>query len=289
VSACLADFEYVADEGGGGGGGADSSTVASGGGNAGGASSSSSGAAGTGGDADALVDRGLVARYYLDEAASGQAPPLALDAAPDPLDLPIIYSADMSYSESSGHRGLMWTQAQTDGRAAIDAAGTKIEAALTGSMTATFEVVVAIDNLPSSVPSARLASLSNTLASVGDFDVVGRTGEISIGWNEGLAGMVSVPSGRSVLHVVVDTAAAMAVARRLVYVDGVPVSGGSLTPAVNEVIESLEDAGFALGNRIDGGRSAAATLFYAALYSTAFTGAEVEHNVAILSLDDDRP
>ncbi len=238
-------------------------------------------------------------RYYLDEAASGQGPTHALDAAPAPLDLPLTYTAGMSYAEIDGHRGLSWDAIELDGRASAPIAGTKIEAELEGLAAATIESVVKIDAVS---PSNSRISHIGTGSESGRFTLsTGDTTSLNFFWRPGgdaqmnapLAGLfpVSFTSlGRVVLHLVLDVAQPAAQDRVRLYVDGAPVAAVMSTPpAPGEAIALGADNHFVLGNREIGVRSFVGQLYYSAMYTRALGVAEVQNNAAVLLSSDDSP
>jgi len=94
-----------------------------------------------------LVDRGLIVRYFVDEAASGQGPSQLLDAAPSPLNLGITYSTALSFAEVASNRALNWTSGDAAGDARVSLGSTKINSALQGSTSGTIEVVVNVTAL----------------------------------------------------------------------------------------------------------------------------------------------
>lgn len=286
--------------GGTGGAGAQGGEVAQGAGGQGGAGAQG-GAGGVGGSPGGaggappvLSDDGLVARYYLDEASDGQGPNEALDAAPNPLNLPITYSAGMTYAEEGGHRGVAWNAIDLLGNIATPVGGTKVETALDGGTTGTIEVVVRlVDANPSSSrlvhigedsESGRFTLYADDNASAG-FDWL-QPGAESAVWP-----VPFLASGRTVLHVVLDTDLADVASRVRLYVDGnlATENGTGIPPLLGETTKLIPTAHFSIGNRFIGARSFVGVLFYAAVYSTALTPADVATNVAVLTASDDSP
>jgi hypothetical protein len=286
----------VADGGGGSGGraGAGGGGGAVGGGGAG-------GEGGAGGTGTALTDRGLVARYYLDEAASGMAPTELVDAAQEPLALPIVWSAGLQYTEASTGRGLTWQPGANNPGRAQAPLGPEKSVLLGGSTQATLEAVVTITGPVADIPrimqlsppqatsgalSLRVADTSNPGA---DFmDTTGGASDLSAEWESPLLG------SRAVLHVVIDTTAATPGERIKLYRDGLlapAVVFSSLPIVPPEQNTALDVAGcdLVLGNRGTGDRPLDGTLHYFALYAVALTPAEVTANHALLSANDDTP
>jgi hypothetical protein len=248
--------------------------------------------------APALVDRGLLTRYYLDEAASDMGPTMALDAAAMPLDLPIAYDGgvggggpNMSYTEVMGQRGLTWFAKNGGGSPAIAVANTKL-VAFDGATQATVECVVEASDAGGMGVCGRISQLGNnnngslTLcmpsAGVASF----RLNTVRLEeWS------VDFPNlGRTVLHAVFDTNLADPEDRVRLFVDGAPQGIGSVLnapPVQGDAVVLTGD--YVLGNRIVNDGSIVGTIYYCALYTVAFDDAEVANNAALLTLDDDTP
>jgi hypothetical protein len=261
-------------------------------GGAGGTGGTGGGAEGGGAQAQALVDTGLIVRYYIDEAASGQAPLELVDAAPNPLPLAIVWGTDVAYSEDAdGNRGLTWNLIEQYSRASVSIDGTKISQQLHGSSTGTIEVVADVDAV--STYYSRLSHIgagseggvfSLRMPAMSRF--VFNLNESHRGWWEvDIAGL-----DRFVAHVVLDTTASDGVDRAKLYINGalVPRLAG-YAPPQNELIDVGTGRHYVLGNRETGERTFAGTLYYGAMYSAALTEAEVLHNALVLSVDDDTP
>jgi hypothetical protein len=279
-----------ASSAGGGGGGA--AVGAMGGAGAGGAGAGGGG--GTGGGPLGLVDDQLVVRYYLDEAASGSSALLGLDAAQSPLNLPYLWQGSMAYTEDAqGNRGLTWSSTGEDGRPQEYVDGTKVAAALTGTTSATVEIVADIQDMND---FNRLFHVG-TGTENGRFAVMGCSGgggALCLYWHGAdIAGAwvfdVTL-AGRAVYHFVLDTLEALPADRVRAYVDGTLIPGDpGLVVSPGDTLTVGAGAQLVLGNRVTGGRSPQGTLFYAAMYGKALTQAEIEQNVAVLLADDDAP
>jgi hypothetical protein len=285
---------------GGGGTSGQGAAAASGGNGQGGASTSSvggSGGSGASGGAPAqLVDDGLLARYFLAEAESGTAPTEAVDAAPNPLALPILQDPVMSYVTEDGHRGLHWTVAGEPGGPRLPILDTKI-LDLDGVSAATIETVARIEE--ASVSGSRLVhvgvdsswhfSLGVASAALIDVPI-----HFSFGINTALGSAsanfpADFTAGRMVVHAVFDSTRAVAAERMRVYVNGVALSAdmGAAFPVQDDVVSLDGTQAIALGNRLINGRSIHGTLFYGAYYLVAFDDAQIAHNVSILLASDD--
>jgi hypothetical protein len=251
-----------------------------------------------------LVDDGLLARYFLDEAAGGQGPTHALDAAPDPLDLPLVYDGmggmNPVYVEQAGHRGLRWPTPGLDGRATIAVAGTKLQSGLHNRVAATIELVVEVDAVTDL--GSRLTHIGRGIE-YGHFTLrSSKIDRLEFYWKGNvLAGVWPVDwsgLGRAVVHVVVDTGQPDPIHRVRLYIGGVAVTGGMdialVPPNQNEAIAIPTDPNiplhFTLGNRgVDVDRSFQGTLYYAAIYAAALSETQLEENAAVLAGLDDAP
>ncbi|WAS93188.1 hypothetical protein [Nannocystis punicea] len=251
-----------------------------------------------------LIDDGLLVRYFLDEAASGQSPTHALDAAPDPLDLPLVYDGmggmNPVYVEEAGHRGLRWPMPGLDGRATIAAADTKLQSGLQNRTAATIEIVVEVDAVTDL--GSRLTHIGRGIEP-GHFTLrSSKIDRLEFYWKgDVLAGVWPVDwngLGRAVVHVVVDTGQPEPIHRIRLYIDGVVVADGTdialVPPNQNEAIAIPTDPNiplhFTLGNRgVDVDRSFQGTLYYAAIYAAALSETQLAANADILAGLDDAP
>ena len=243
-----------------------------------------------------LVDEGLVARYYLDEAASGQDPTEALDAAPDPLPLALTYINEgtdtfMTYTEDpNGNRGLTFATYGRDDRASVAIDGTKISTSLHSSTTMTYEVVAEVLGV---IPeSSRLIHIGLDTDHTLSFE----TGVVTrLGFEVNDGGWTSVPSylpalGRAVFHSVFDSSQADPLDRVRIYVNGgrLPIIG-DVAVEMDAAIDLGPGRHFVIGNREIGQRTIEGTIYYAAVYSDALSEAQVLQNVGLLLVDDDTP
>ncbi|XXY51264.1 hypothetical protein WME91_08990 [Sorangium sp. So ce269] len=302
-----------------GGGGAGGSGSDTGGGqsSAGGGGTGGSGAVGGGGesasggggagasdcarDSSCLADDGLVARYFLDEAAAGVAPARVEDAAEAPMPLALTYGPEMSFAaDGEAHSGLSWTAAGADGWASAAIDGTKIQSALQGAIAGTIEAVLRIAEVVEG--GSRIVHIG-TGTEAGRFTLRSETpGQIVLWWNGDYCGGAwdaELPE-RAVVHGVFDsTVEEPAQDRVRLYINGVPARrrssfGGhcgmhASVPPLGTTLDLPDGRHFVLGNREIGGRSFSGALYYAALYAKALTPAEIERNAAALLASDDRP
>ncbi|HTN83225.1 MAG TPA: LamG-like jellyroll fold domain-containing protein [Sorangium sp.] len=301
--------------GGGGAGGSGSDTggglSSAGGGGTAGASAgaggeSASGGGGAGGrdcarGPSCLADDGLIARYFLDEAAAGVAPAQVEDAAEAPMPLALTYGPEMSFAaDGAAHSGLSWTAAGADGRASAAIDGTKIQSALQGAVAGTIEAVLRIAEVVEN--GSRIVHIG-TGSEAGRFTLRSETpGQIVLWWNGDYCGGAwdaELPE-RAVVHGVFDsTVQEPAEDRVRLYINGVPARrisavGGycgmhASVPPLGTTLDLPDGRHLVLGNRELGERSFSGALYYAALYAKALTPAEIERNAAALLASDDRP
>jgi len=238
---------------------------------------------------DGLVSRGLVARYFIDEADTGQSPLQLADAAANPFPLTLAYTSALSFTEVATQRGLQWTTTGDFGRASAPITGSKITTALTGAKQWTYELVVDIRDTTNG--ECRLLSIGYGTANYGDAALV--TSDLTslrlhvdatnASWN------VTFGSGRVVLHVVVDTTLASAATRYRLFVNAAPaVRNGGTAPAQNAGLVIPSSDYLAIGNVEGAGRSLGGEVYYAALYADALTPEDIAANTARLTANDDR-
>jgi hypothetical protein len=304
LAACGEAFVALAPAPAGGGGSGATGAASSGGANSansgsgassagsgagGGSTSAGAGGAGGGTGAAALADRELLVRYWIDEAASGTAVSELIDAAATPLPMPISYGGNVSFTETGGHRALDYAQAGADGYAAVPIDGSKL-AVLDGATQASMELVVQL---------TAATNLGTRILHIGDgswsyFSLeANATNDIKVDWNNvdgdgiGTWPVDLAPLGRVVVHVVLDTDQAQPNDRIRFYLDGVLQIGNLAPPSLGDPTSLPAGLHLSLGNRPSGSRSMAGRLFYAALYRTALSDAEIAQNVAALLLSDD--
>lgn len=277
---------------------------------------SQGGSGGSGGSPPVLDDTGLIARYYIDEAADGLAAAVVEDAAPMPMALPLDSAGasvtDFHYVELSGHRGLRWEQVTMDSRAAVvlQSLSNKFFARLDDARVATLEAVIQIDATADF--GAAILSLGRSTGNEERFSLFARKSGGSQGlelrWDGSnvspstVAGAWDVDlSPRRVVHLVLDTEQPSPEERLRLYVDAQELGRRPQSITTPEVVvvdpipyESIDFfAGsttfLVVGNRAGGYRSAAGVVFYAAIYDVAFTAARVEAHAGVLLAIDDEP
>lgn len=242
-----------------------------------------------------LVSRGLLTRYFLDEATDGAGPIALEDSAPVPLALGITYTSAGEFTDDDGHRGLRWNAITSDGKAAaLLAEDGKVWQALDGSTLGTIEIVVDVDEL---LDGSRLSHIGEGDDS-GVFTLrIDDPEGLVFTWNNGASNRVAwnldlVAAGRTVLHVVFDSGRTSAAERVRLYVNGVErPSASGVPPGRDEAIELVTGSAnvYSLGNREAGERGVKGTFYFAGMYGAALDAAEVMHNYNILLDNDDGP
>ncbi len=239
-----------------------------------------------------LVEDGVVARYFIDEAAEGSGPTQLRDGVAPALDLSIGYG-QMAFDEpAAGQRALLWTALGAAGGAVVTVAGSKLDTRLNDATAVTLELVVALSNAGEGKELSRLSHIGPPGADApSDFTLaLPALGAIELYWNGGArAGSWTFPpaSGRRVIHLVLDTDTTERVG---LYVDGqLATANGEMvaTPLEGERIELSNDATWALGNRPGGGHSFMGRMHYAAIYDIALSAQALEQNVGRLRGCDD--
>lgn len=235
-----------------------------------------------------LVDRGLVARYFNDDAASGQSPSSIADSAPSPQNLPITFGP-ATFTEDNGNRGLRWQTSQSAGKIEVTLGTTKLRTELAPKHTVTIEVVVQITSAGAAGSESQITGLRGgnpdfMLTAFGTADLrffkpFGTEGATWLGANT---------QQRMVLHLVFDTDRTNANERIELFRDGAPLikSTGSAPTMGSSVGLGASDS-FVIGNRQSQDRSIGGTIFYVAYYNVALAPAEIANNAQRLLANDD--
>jgi hypothetical protein len=237
---------------------------------------------------EVLVDEGLLARWFLDDAAAGTIPAQADDAAEEPFHLPIDFTGRvLAWTEEASQRGLRWTAAGDDGGPLRPITGSKFDM-LEGRGAATLELVASVDAVTNK--ESRLFHLGSG-EDRGDFTLSsGDDQELQFVLNGQIVAVwpVDLPVlGRAVFHVVVDTSRPDPNARVSLFVNGGPVEPLSTTPPELDAGIRLSSSPYlSLGNR-NRERSIEGAVFYAALYAMPLHEGAIEHNATLLFQNDD--
>ena len=242
-----------------------------------------------------LIERGLLVRYFIDEASRGQGPQILEDAGPEPrMPLTLSYSMppQAEFATADSNHGIKWVVTEADDKASAPVDGTKLKDTLQGSYTVTIEVVAELDAVSADASrllevsgqgELRVLSLASSASGEIDFWI---NGAIHVaGWN------VPYSGERRVLHAVLDTTLPAQIDRARLYIDGIAVGNpATSTPLVQDATLNIADTSFlVVGNRNLGARSLKGTIYYVAIYSAALDAAEVARNADLLLLDDDGP
>ena len=229
-----------------------------------------------------LVNTGLVARWYIDEAASGTAAQEVLDASQFGLNVPITYVAGMpTFVEQDGERGLLWNASELDGGPTVSLLGTKLgEIGLTG--IGTFELVIDMRNTPAEgTPlifigaGAGFGALSVTITN-DEVQFYGNTSVLGSSWSFGSM------LGRTVLHLRFDISGTTDDVA--LFVNGearLSAQAGNIDP------QNWGNFVLGLGNNPFAPRSMQGTLFYAAVYEDMLSFGDITANAAALAVHDD--
>lgn len=258
------------------------------------------GEGGTGGDLAtggaggelALVERGVLARWFLDEAGGATtvtdaiAPFVDLTVQPNNTGFPVL-------SGVAGVRGVTWDTAGTNGYVRTAVADTKLET-IDGKRRATIEIVMSLSDV---VDGSRLvhygAEAEGGRLSLRAIDM--STIELWVTYESRAFWTVDLSTPRLVVHAVYDSELAQPDDRAQLYVGGTVVDTLSVEAPIAQGltidVDSPNPVTFHIGNRDDStpsnGRSAKGTFHYVALYDVALTAAEVATNAALLAQRDD--
>ncbi|MEM6994453.1 MAG: LamG-like jellyroll fold domain-containing protein [Myxococcota bacterium] len=250
----------------------------------------------TGGDPTALIEDGLVVRYFLDEANMGSPNgSTVFDHGPAPaLDLTLVSAGGEPeyFTDASGNHGLEWSGIEQNGRAiaSIDNLGnTKIIDALDGAAELTIEVIAFATGVTDH--GSRLLHIGGGKAQHGGRLAVASEflNEIELRWehaNPLAIWNVPVDDARALYTITLDVAQDP---QARLYVNGNEVDPIFVDYFAGQTVDINPSDALALGNRHDGQRSFQGRLFYAAIYDRALTPTEVKTNASALGDSDDEP
>jgi hypothetical protein len=245
-----------------------------------------------------LNNTGLVVRYYIDEAASGTGPTAVLDKSGvgTAANLSIVYDGVLQYTEdANGNRGILNNSTVFGNQRLVYAiqSGDKILSNINGSTVATLEVVATLTEANSS--GSRIFGINNTAGAGGSFILrvhgvtdwqFGLNNVTRRSWNGG-------SNTRDVWHIVFDSSQSNEADRGKIYRNGSLVSATTVNSIPQgTTISTAAGENVIAFNRENAGsfaRSWKGTLFYAALYSVAFSSSRVADHYGVLTADDDEP
>lgn len=245
----------------------------------------------TASEPEGLLDTGLLARWYIDEAEADQRIERLVDSHAPAVDLALDYHGNSpSFAVVDGNRGLQWPEVGQNGRPQAPIMGNKLYDDLGGASEVTFELVLAVQEVDTD--TSRFLHFGDGNQS-GDF-VIGSDdpGLLELRWDgiDSRRFAATFTGARQVLHVVVDTSEGGPENRFRAYLDGVELASmGSQAPALGAGLPLDPSSSLVLGNRADGQRSFRGTLHYAAIYRAAFEPEDVAHDTAVLLASDDAP
>lgn len=265
-----------------------------------------------------------IARYRLNEAASGQSPTHVLDSIASPTNLEISYVGSVpSYTEIASGRGLSFpSQSSPQGAGAYSVRlepGVKVYDALEGSTAATITVVADLVTLSSynGINPCNIFGIARwdgeydaLLVWIWDdvlwFDWTGSGGDPTAYYARSYD-LDDIGAGLHVITAVLDTTEASEPNRMRLYCDGellTPVGGEGTVPQ-NQTIHIQLDASTPdfltpAGNRYDcllslgsyedylaGNGGFLGSIYYADLYDVALSASEVEDAATALIADND--
>ena len=235
-----------------------------------------------------LVDRGLLARYFLDEQNSGLPSKPVRDVHENPVDLMInLDERGPAYLVSPSGRGLRWTSVASDGWVGAPVDDTRFEE-LDDSETMTIELLVDVQEVGSSSRLIHLGGQNDD----GAFSLVvsanaiqlARRGAFPLTWNVSLRNR-----GPVAVTITYNSEPRFSGSRLHLYFDGSPIDviNDPAQPR-REQIHINNNDWFTIGNRRDGGRALVGTISYVAVYDEELMPNEVRDNAhAIRAWDDE--
>lgn len=255
---------------------------------------------------DVSVASTPLVQYWIDEAPSGQGVTNLVDAASNPLNMPLNYPGTSPYwaGDSGGNRHLRFsgTSGTDTGGGVVNTDGTKLDA-VHGATQVTIEVKYMMDGGGTcSNEGERIFGLSDgDVSTSGWLAVRERAGRdvLQVQWQGQTVGVYALETGcpissASVVHWVVDTTEPVAADRIRAYIDGVQatvtaVESTSL-PSQDETIDlgSGTRRMFVGRNHGSGGfRTFNGRVWYAALYLGEMTDGDIASSAAaLLAMDD---
>jgi hypothetical protein len=241
----------------------------------------------------AITDVGLVARYRIAEAASGQAPTALVDTGPHGEDVPIpdYGGSNLNFVTESGRIGLRSTSTAGDQRAQLALGPTNpIRTDLASGQKFTFEIVYQHGSGFGS--GSRIFGLNGSAGQNGAMMLksegstvylsFNNTNNIYAGWTPG--------GGIERVFIVIDTTQAASGDRCKVSTDGGALVTTANSFGLNETLTIDATCDLIFFNRSSSGsygRSVVGALFYAAIYNVAFDATRVADHDADLSVGDD--
>ncbi|MEQ9501501.1 MAG: LamG-like jellyroll fold domain-containing protein [Deltaproteobacteria bacterium] len=234
-----------------------------------------------------LVERGLVVRYFLDEA-DGERPGTVFDSGRSPaFDLQLFATmAGPFFEDSEQGRVLRWND-EGEGGSYARQVTPKIINAFTDTETLTMEAVVTVQ---ADANASRVFDIGTGFHS--ECALAVRTDAVYLVRNDNLDVFWSVDLNRktpAVVTAVFDQTAPDAADRLRLYVDGVDQGPASLMPQPGETFRILAGDTFLIGNAPTNDKSLDGRIGYVAVYNAAFTEAEALQNAQILSQKNDAP
>jgi CSLREA domain-containing protein len=250
---------------------------------------------------------GLLARYWLDEAASGQVPANLTDSEASPLNLAITYVATSpEWQDGTGgnrHLRFYGTGSTTDtGGAQANSGATKMDG-LHGSQTATLVAKYAMDSNVCTNNGDRIVGISDGDGSADGWLAMRERGSrdgLQVRWaGVGTVGFYALGNGTpscpvdsaSTVHWVIDTTQATAADRVKAYIDGVAqtvqVMNGALPPQNATIDLGPGTRKMFVGQPHTGYRTFRGRIWYAAIYDTALSSATVSSDASAINACDD--
>lgn len=244
-------------------------------------------------DVPPLVDRGLVVRYFLDDARRANPPLMVLDSASLGFDLQIELDDRFqpTFVTAPDRSSLSWVAEGLDGRVGAPlSANLGFQRRLDDSREATIEVVARLTESGFASRFVHVGAANElgwlTLGATPDNFILALYGSQAIQWPR----PSTVAGTRFVLTLVIDSTEAVDDDRTKIYIDGQPAFlAGDRWLGLNEQLAIPDTGALVLGNRTGGEASIGGQLFYVAIYARALDATEVNTNATALLFSDDGP
>jgi hypothetical protein len=239
----------------------------------------------------AVTDAGLVVRFLVNEAASGQTPTTLTDSGPNGQDLAITYDgSNLNFVTESTRKGLRSSALTGVQRAKAALAGTAVRTALNGGKQFTIEIVY--DHTAGSGSGGRIFGLNAPNGANGSMILKSEGSSVYLAFNDtnSIYAGFTPAAGIHRYWVVIDTDQAVADNRVRVSTDGAALVqtanglglGATLSiPTVCDLIAFNRESSGSFSRSIQG------AIFYAAIYNTAFDNARITAHDADLAAGDD--
>lgn len=234
-----------------------------------------------------LTNRGLLARYFINEAASGTDPTELIDSAESPENIPVILGGTLHFSSNDGHRSLRRGDIGNTSLVSLPLTQASKLRQLEGSRTGTIEIVTKVEEFNDYSRLTHLGDDGNLDCGTLTLRML-RPATINVCVNSDDSARFPVDliaEGRMVVHLVMNTTAPIPPEPLKLYINGKPMT--ATTSTTPSPIDIPNTAWYSLGIKPNGSNQFKGNIYYAALYQSALDEEEVQTHAAVLMNDDD--